>query len=55
MTIKPNNRQRSFRLSDEAYTLLELLARKQGINRTAMLEILIREKAESEGVTVPDA
>ena len=51
MTIKPSNKTRSFRLSDEAYILLEALGRKKGINRTAMLEILIREKAEAEGVT----
>lgn len=40
----------SITLSDEALRLLELLAKKQGISRTAVLEIVIREKAKTEGV-----
>ena len=53
MTIKPSNKTRSFRLSDDAYEMLEALARMRGISRTAMLEIIIREKfdAKAEGVT----
>ena len=40
----------SFRLSSEGKDLLEKLAEKWGVNRTAMLEILIRERAKKEGV-----
>ena len=42
----------SFTLSEEAKQLLDLLAKKQGINQTAYLEITIREKAKQEGITI---
>jgi len=40
----------SVTLSDEALRLLALLANKYGINRTAFLEIFIREKAKAENL-----
>lgn len=44
--------QISLRLTWEAQELLRLLAEKRGISKTAMLEILLRERAEEEGVYV---
>ena len=43
-------RATSFRLSKEALYLLAQIARKNGISQTAVLEIIIREKARSEGI-----
>jgi len=40
----------SFRLTPEARRLLEVLALKFGISQTAVLELLIREKAKRENV-----
>lgn len=40
----------SYTLSENAKQLLAKIAAKNGISRTAMLEILIREKAKQEGV-----
>ena len=40
----------SLRLSPEAKRLLRLMADKNGITMTAMLEIIIRNHAESKGV-----
>lgn len=40
----------SHRLSPEAVRLLAALAQKLGINQTAVLEVVIREKARFEGV-----
>ena len=39
----------SFRLSEQARRLLAQLADQYGISQTAMLEILIREKAKQDG------
>ncbi len=44
--------QISLRLTAEAQELLRLLAEKRGISKTAMLEILLRERADDEGVSV---
>jgi hypothetical protein len=38
----------TFRLSEEAMNLLVALAQRRGINRTAVLEILIREAARRD-------
>ena len=35
----------SLRISDEAYTLREQLAQELGVNRTAVIELAIRELA----------
>ncbi len=40
----------SIRLTKVAKYLLKALADKQGISQAAMLEILIREKAKTEGI-----
>jgi hypothetical protein len=40
----------SHRLSHEAKRLLAALAEKLGIAQSAVLEVIIREKARSEGV-----
>jgi hypothetical protein len=51
-TSEPNliKSQISLRLTAEAQELLRLLAEKRGISKTAMLEILLRERADDEGV-----
>jgi hypothetical protein len=40
----------SYRMSPEAKRLLAALAEKLGIAQSAVLEVIIREKARSEGV-----
>jgi replication initiation and membrane attachment protein DnaB len=45
-----NKKKTSHNLTLEALRLLKALAQKYGINQTAMLEIIIREKAKSEGL-----
>lgn len=40
----------SFTLTEEAKKLLEELAKKYGVSQTAILELLIREKAKQEGL-----
>lgn len=40
----------SVTLSSEALRLLELLSRKYGISKTAVLEIVIREKAKVDNI-----
>jgi hypothetical protein len=44
----------SLRLTPQALTGLERLAQKRGLNRTAYLEILIRQQAAAEGIDVED-
>jgi len=40
----------SFRITEEAQRLLMKLAEKYGVSQTAMLELLIREKAKRDKV-----
>jgi len=40
----------SFRLSEEAQRLLEAMAEKSAISKTAVLELAIREKARRDGI-----
>jgi hypothetical protein len=40
----------SFRLSPDGRRLLGELARRLGVSRTAVLEVLIRQKARQEGI-----
>lgn len=47
-----NKNKRSFRLTETADALLQSLADKKGLSKTAVLEILIRDEAKREGVTV---
>lgn len=42
MSLTPNS---TFRLSKEAKDLLEMLSRESGVSMTAVLELLIRDKA----------
>jgi hypothetical protein len=43
----------SFRLSPDGRLLLDALASRLGVSRTAILELLIREKAKQEGMVLP--
>lgn len=47
---KPTSKAQTFRLTEEARRLLAAIAEKQGVDKTAMLEILIRELAEKRGI-----
>ncbi len=40
----------SFRLSTEARRLLVLLAQRQGVSKTAIIELAIRKAARDEGL-----
>ena len=44
----------SFRLSDDARALIELLTKRIGVSKTDIIEIAVRELAESRGVTLPE-
>jgi hypothetical protein len=46
----PPTRYSQFYLTQGAITLLDAIARKQGLRRTAVLENIIREKAKQEGL-----
>lgn len=45
-----SKKKRSYTLTDEADRLLNAIAKKMGISKTAVLEIAIREKAKREVV-----
>ena len=45
-----NKSNTSVRLTPEATRLLKEMAKKLGISQTAVMEIMIREKAEAMGV-----
>jgi predicted DNA-binding protein len=47
---KETKRATSFRLSHEALRLVKELATSLGISQTAVLEIIIREKAKQENI-----
>ena len=42
-----------FRLSPDAMALLEALAAANGISKTAVLELAIRDTAKKQGIHVP--
>lgn len=46
----PNKTRRNYMISDEGHRLLKLLARSYGVSMSAMIEILVREKADEEGI-----
>jgi hypothetical protein len=48
-----DKRSTTYRLSEEARTLLERLADHHGINQTAVLEMAIREKARRDLLAEP--
>lgn len=43
----------SYRLSDDARALIELLTKKMGVSKTDIVEMAVRELAESKGVQLP--
>lgn len=47
---KSKKKHTSFTLSGEALRLLGEIAKSQGISMTAVLEIIIREKAKEKGI-----
>ena len=44
--------KRSYTLTDDADTLLEMMAIKNGISKSAILEIAIRNEAKKQEVTI---
>jgi predicted transcriptional regulator len=44
--------QTGFRLSEEALRLLDVMAAANGISRTAVLEMAIRDEAKKQGIPV---
>lgn len=48
--IERMKRRTSYTLSEEAKRLLAELAKQYGISQTAMLEVLIRERAKQDNV-----
>jgi hypothetical protein len=49
----PSTRNSQFYLTTKAVTLLDAIARKQGLRRAAVLENLIRAAAKEEGILTP--
>lgn len=47
---KPTSKAVTFRLTEEARRLLVEIAKQQGIDRTAALEILIRKEAKAQNI-----
>ena len=47
---KPTSKATTFRLTEEARRLLAEIAERQGIDKTAALETIIREIAEKRGI-----
>lgn len=43
----------SYRISDEGKQIMKLIAKKLGVNDTAILEIAIRRLAELEDIKIP--
>ena len=50
---KTGKKQKNLYLSTQARQLLALLARNTGISETAVIELLIREKAARDNLTLP--
>jgi hypothetical protein len=50
----PDKQPTSFRLTENALTLLAALAKREGIDKTDVLEILIRERARGLGIPEPE-
>ncbi len=42
------------RLSPEALELMEALSKKHGVNRTAIVEMAVRQMADRDGVKQPE-
>lgn len=43
----------SYRLSDDARVLIELLTKKLGVSKTDIIEMAVRAFSESKGVQLP--
>ena len=50
---KTGKKQKNLYLSDQARQLLTIIARRTGISETAVVELLIREKAARDNITLP--
>jgi hypothetical protein len=48
--MKKHGRSTSFYITDKGMSLLNSVAQTLGISKSAVLEILIREKAKEEGI-----
>lgn len=44
----------AIRLTSDGVALLSLLSEKKGLNKSTMLEVLVREKADEESIFVED-
>jgi len=51
---KAGKKQKNLYLSNQARQLLAVFARNTGISETAVVELLIREKAARENISVPE-
>lgn len=50
---KAGKKQKNLYLSDHARQLLAIFSRNMGISETAVIELLVREKAAKDNVVVP--
>ncbi|HVF09735.1 MAG TPA: hypothetical protein VNA16_02980 [Abditibacteriaceae bacterium] len=50
---KAGKKQKNLYLSDQARQLLAAFSHKMGISETAVIELLVREKAERDSIAVP--
>jgi hypothetical protein len=53
MQTRLKNRTVSMRLSTVGGELLDELARRRGISRTALVETMLRDQAEAKGIVAP--
>ena len=51
---KADKKQKNLYLSAHARLLLDALSRKMGISETAVVELLVREKADREHIVLTD-
>jgi hypothetical protein len=51
---KAGKKQKNLYLSDQARRLLAIFSDNMGISETGVVELLIREKATRENVTLPE-
>lgn len=51
---KAGKKQKNLYLSDQARQLLAAFARDTGISETAVVELLIREKAARDNISIPE-
>jgi len=51
---KVGKKQKNLYLSEQARQLLAVFSRNMGISETAVIELLVREKAARENIGVPE-